>query len=211
MHKHRKGSIPLGIRDEFVAVSDHIAYFWETDAEFAEAVAFLEYGLHGNDSCVVFGHEKANSKVLAILESHGCDTKDLENKGRLVVLSGKPSGHDMLSEIGGAFQKAVDRGAGLVRLIGNIGWGHEGWPTELDILEFEARVTSACKNFPCVVVCMYDVRQLSGRIMVHGAYETHPLTVCGNVLRENPHSVPIDDFLARLDRLKARADEEPAA
>ena len=211
MHKHRKGSIPLGIRDEFVAVSDHIAYFWETDAEFAEAVAFLEYGLHGNDSCVVFGHEKANSKVLAILESHGCDTKDLGNKGRLVVLSGKPSGHDMLSEIGGAFQKAVDRGAGLVRLIGNIAWGHEGWPTELDILEFEARVTSACKNFPCVVVCMYDVRQLSGRIMVHGAYETHPLTVCGNVLRENPHSVPIDDFLARLDRLRARADEEPAA
>jgi hypothetical protein len=59
------------------------------------------------------------------------------------------------------------------------------------------------------VVCMYDVQQLSGRIMVHGAYETHPLTVCGNVLRENPHSVPIDDFLARLDRL--RADEEPAA
>ena len=38
MHKHRKGSIPLGIRDEFVAVSDHIAYFWETDAEFADGV-----------------------------------------------------------------------------------------------------------------------------------------------------------------------------
>ena len=30
---------------------------------------------------------------------------------------------------------------------------------------------------------MYDVRQLSGRIMVHGANETHPLTVCGDVLR----------------------------
>lgn len=209
MHRRHEGSVALGIRDEFVAVSDHIGYFWETEDEFAEAVAFLEYGLHGNDSCVIFGHAKANSKVLEILESHGFDTKDLTNQGRLIVLGGKPSGGDMLSEIGGVFQKAVDSGAGLVRLLGNIGWGHEGWPTELDILEFEARVTGACRNFPCVVVCMYDVQQLSGRIMVHGAYETHALTVCGNVLRENPHSVPIDDFLARLDRLKA--DEKPAA
>jgi hypothetical protein len=115
----------------------------------------------------------------------------------------------MLSEIGGAFQKAIDAGAGLVRLLGNIGWGHDGWPTELDILEFEALVTVACKHFPCMVVCVYDVRQLSGRIMIHGAYETRPLTVCGNVLRENPHCVPLDDFLARIDRL--RTDEEPAA
>ena len=209
MHTPRKGSVALGIRDEFVAVSDHIAYFWETEKEFAEAVAFLEYGLHGNDSCVIFGHEKANSKVLGILQSRGFDTKDLADQGRLIVLSGKPSGSDMLAEIGGAFQKAIDAGAGLVRLLGNIGWGHEGWPTELDILEFESRVTAACRNFPCVVVCMYDVQQLSGRIMVHGAYETHPLTVCGNVLRENPHSVQIDEFLARLNRL--RTDEEPAA
>jgi hypothetical protein len=211
MHKPGKGSVALGIRDEFVAVSDHIAYFWETENEFAEAVSFLEYGLHGNDSCVIFGHAKANSKVLAIIQSRGFDTKDLVEQGRLVVLSGKPSGGDMLSEIGEAFQKAIDDGAGLVRLLGNIGWGHEGWPTELDILEFESRVTAACRSFPCVVVCMYDVGQLSGRIMVHGAYETHALTVCGNVLRENPYSVPIDDFLARLDRLKAHEDEQPAA
>jgi len=202
MRQRPTRAIPLGIRDEFVAVSDHIAYFWETEQEFAEAVAFLEYGLNGNDSCVVFGHARANSKVLGILQSHGFNTKELADLGRLIVLSGKPSGNDMLAEIGGVFQKAIDAGAGLVRLLGNIGWGHEGWPTELDILEFEARVTLACRNFPCVVVCMYDVCQLSGRIMVHGAYETHPLTVCGNVLRENPHFVSIDSYISRVNTLK---------
>ncbi len=116
---------------------------------------------------------------------------------RISVLGGKPSGTDMLAEIGGAFQVAIDGGAPLIRLLGNIGWGHKDWPHELDILEFEAKVTESCKNFPCVVVCMYDVRELSGRIMVHGAYETHPLTVCGNVLRENPHCMPIETFLNR--------------
>jgi hypothetical protein len=32
----------------------------------------------------------------------------------------------------------------------------------------------------------------------HRAYETHPLTFCGNVLRENPFYVGVDEFLERL-------------
>ncbi len=197
MHTQTRGVIDLGINDERVAVSDHIAYFWETDEEFSEAVGFLEVGLRETDHCVVFGHPLANTKVLDDLKAGGFDVTHLEKEGRLTVLGGKPSGGDMLAEIGAAFKTAAAGGAPLIRLLGNIGWGHKDWPQELEILEFEARVTEACKNFPCVVVCMYDVRQLSGRIMVHGAYETHPLTVCGNVLRENPHCLPIETFLAR--------------
>jgi hypothetical protein len=41
--------------------------------------------------------------------------------------------------------------------------------------------------------------------MVHGAYETHPLTFCGNVLRENPHYVEVDQYLGRLEELEDRA------
>ena len=198
MHTERMATVELGIKSECVSVSDHIAYFWDGESEFEEGVGFLEVGLRGKDSCVVFGHPSANAKVLSILAARGFNQQKLEKENRLTVLGGKPSGTDMLTEIGGVFQKAVDAGAPLVRLLGNIGWGHKDWPTELDILQFESKVTAACKNFPCVVLCMYDVEHLSGRIMVHGAYETHPLTMCGNVLRENPHSVPIDTFLSRV-------------
>ena len=103
----------------------------------------------------------------------------------------------MLANIGEVFTNAVTGGATLIRLLGNIGWGHAGWPDEHDILEFEARVTGAAKQFPCVVVCMYDVHALPGRIMVHGAFETHPLTFCGNVMRQNTHYVEVDEFLAK--------------
>ena len=104
----------------------------------------------------------------------------------------------MLSNIGDTFAKAVKSGAKLIRLLGNIGWGKEGWPTEDDILEFEARVTGAAKAFPCVVVCMYDVKALSGRVMVHGAFETHPLTFCRNVIRQNTHYVEAEQFISGL-------------
>ncbi len=180
MHTNIRAAVELSINDERVAVSDHIAYFWETEEEVTDAVRF-----------------QCQYESLTTLQNHGFDVKKFIEDRRMSVLGGKPSGTDMLAEIGGAFQTAMDAGAPLIRLLGNIGWGHQDWPHELDILEFGAKVTEACKSFPCMVVCMYDVRELSGRIMVHGAYETHPLTVCGNVLRENPHCMPIETFLHR--------------
>ena len=106
----------------------------------------------------------------------------------------------MLSNIANTFTEAVKGGAKLIRLLGNIGWGREGWPSEHDILEFEARVTGAAKAFPSVVVCMYDVQALPGHVMVHGAFETHPLTFCGNVMRQNTHYVDAKQFLSGLRR-----------
>lgn len=191
-------TIELGIRNERVSPGDHIAYLWETPAEFTSGVGFLELGLRAGDHGVIFGHDDANERVLAVLRERGLDPDALREAGRLTVLGGHTEGDAMLAGIGANFQRAVDAGAQLIRLLGNIGWGRTGWPDERAILAFEAKVTEAARAFPCVVVCMYDVCALPGRVVVHGAYETHPLTICRNVLRENPYHVPIEEFLADL-------------
>lgn len=192
------GAVELGIRDQFAARGDHIAYFWETDREFCDAVGFLEAGLKQRDHSVIFGHEDANSRVVEELRRRGFDCDSLKADGMLTVLSGGPSGSEMLSEIGGKFQEALGRGSTMIRLLGNIGWGRPGWPDDTGILEFEARVTGAVADLPAVVVCMYDVQSLSGDIMLTGAFETHPLTIRRNVLRENEHYVPLSEFLQNL-------------
>ena len=189
--------IPLGLRDEHVAPGDHIAYFWETSKEFEEGVGFLTVGLDSGDFCVIFGHDDGNRRVRDTLIARGFNCDRLEAQGQLVTIPGHRDAAHMLANIGEVFSNAMTRGATLIRLIGNIGWGREGWPNERDILEFEARVTGAAKQFPCVVVCMYDVQALPGRVMVHGAFETHPLTFCGNVIRQNTHYVEIDEFMRR--------------
>jgi len=196
--RHRAGEIDLGLRDEKVKLGDHIAYFWENDRQFEEAVGFLLVGIRKGDHAVVFGHDEANKKVLDLLRMRGIDTDHLHASERLTVVTGGPSGDRMLGHIAETFQGAVERGSGCIRLLGNIGWSKPGWPDDLDILAFEAKVTGAAKQFPCVVMCMYDVASLSGSIMVHGAYETHPLTFCGNVLRENPFYVGVDEYLDSL-------------
>jgi hypothetical protein len=196
--KHRSGQIDLGLRDEQVTLGDHIAYFWESERQFEEAVGFLLVGIRNGDHIVVFGHDDANKKVVDVLRKRGIDTDHLQTSERMTVITGGPSGDKMLGNIGAVFARSVEQGCGCIRLLGNIGWSKPGWPDDLDILEFEAKVTGAAKQFPCVVMCMYDVASVSGTVMVHGAYETHPLTFCGNVLRENPFYVGVDEFLERM-------------
>ena len=153
---------------------------------------------------MIFGHTEGNRRVCESLAARGYDCAYWEGQGRLFIVPGQTNAAHMLSTIGEVFTEALERGATLIRLLGNIGWAHHGWPDEKDLLEFEARVTGAAKQFPCVVVCMYDVGALSGRVILHGAFETHPLTFFRNMVRGNNQYVKVDEFLAGL-----RADDAP--
>ncbi len=189
--------IPLGVAEARVRPGEHIAYFWQSEQEFERGVEFLIAGLRDGDHAVVFGHDEANDKVCAVLKRRGFDPSTLAGSGQLTILGPESNGDAMLHGIGTAFQAALDRGTSLIRLLGNIGWGKPGWPDEREILEFEAKVTGAARKFPSVVLCMYDVRSLPGTVILHGAFETHPFTVCGNLMRENPHYVDAETFLRR--------------
>jgi len=189
--------VPLGLAHANVSAGDHIAYFWESEREFETGVEFLITGVRAGEHAVIFGHDEANDKVTGVLRSRGLDPSALIEAKQLTVLGAESTGDATLQRIGSAFQAALDRGAPLIRLLGNIGWGKPGWPNEHDILAFESKVTGAARTFPCVIVCMYDVRSLPGTVVLHGAFETHPITVCGNVMRENTHYVDHETFIKR--------------
>ena len=196
-------SVKLGIKDEHVPLHAHVAYFWETDKEFADAVGFLEAGLLGTDHCVIFGHDEANQAVFKILRKRGFDVEALQAKRRLTVLGGNSSGDAILQTIAATFEQAIASGTALIRLLGNIGWFRHNWPDQEDLLAFEAKVTDATKQFPCVVVCMYDMRGLPGHIVHHGGFETHPLIIREDSVHKNPYYVPTDMFLDHLEAVAA--------
>jgi hypothetical protein len=200
-----EGTVELGLRGEKVHLGDHIAFFWEKDSEFEEAVKFLLLGLRKREHAVVFGHDDANARVLEIMQKKGVDVGKAQSQRRLTVLAGNPDGEHMVADIAATFQRAIDAGSKCIRLLGNIGWSRSGWPSDIDILSFEAKVTDTAKKFPSVMVCMYDVQSLSGSVMLHGAFETHPLTISRKVLRENPYFVRMDEYIASLDEMEDRA------
>ena len=47
------------------------------------------------------------------------------------------------------------------------------------------------------VVCAYDLRCFSAELVVD-IMRTHPMTLIGGILDENPFFVPPDDFLLQL-------------
>jgi hypothetical protein len=194
----RERSVPLGVAGEFAAPGDHISYFWESEGEFDAATGFLAAGLERDEVCVLLGHAVANSRVLAGLERRGLTPDELQRRNRFHTVSGQQPAEAILREIGDRVRIAVDRGVPMVRVLGNLGWELPGWPAEGDILRLEARVTDAVRNLPSVVMCSYDVRGLSGRSLLLGGLECHPLTLRRGELRRNEHHVPAEQFLETL-------------
>lgn len=193
-----RNAVDLGIRSEHVEPGSHIALLWENDEEFREGVGFLQEGVARGDHLVVFGYDEANRRVLDVLREVGVDVDSLQEAGRLDVLGAAATGDATLAGIAETFQDAIEKGAGMIRLLGNIGWEREGWPSERELLEFESKVTEAARDLPCVIVCMYDLQRCSGGTLVKGCFQTHPLTFFGNLVRENPYHISHDEFVEQL-------------
>jgi hypothetical protein len=192
--------IPLGITKDLVELGSHLIYFWQSESEFDYGVRFLEPGLRGQDHCVVFGHKEATDKAFRTLASKGFDIPALIERRRITLLRREAPAPTTLSDIADVFEAAVRVGAPAIRYLGNLGFGQAPLPGSGidDVLELEAKVTALAKRFPAVVVCMYDVNTLPGRLILKGGFQTHPLAVCGDHLTHNPYYVPERDFLSSL-------------
>jgi hypothetical protein len=191
-------NVALGIADAFAAPGDHIGYFWEDDQEFDGTAGFLAAGVERDEVCVLLGHDAANARVLAGLERRGLSPDDLRRRDRFHTVSGQQPAEALWREIGDRVRTAVADGVPMVRILGHLGWEHPGWPPEREILSLEARVTDAVRNLPSVVLCAYDVRELSGRPLLLGGLECHPLTLRRAALRQNEHYVAAEQLLERL-------------
>ena len=197
-HAPREPSLPLGLGDALVALGDHVAYLWESDQEFEATADFLAAGLARDEIGVLVGHEGANNRVLASLERRGLDPEGLGREDRLHVASGPLSGDAILRHLDDRIKAAVDRGVPAIRILGNVGWGQPGWPSDRDLLAMEARTTDVLRRLPSVVVCAYDVRGVPGRILLKGGLECHPWIFRHDMLRRNEHHVPSTRFLEAL-------------
>jgi MEDS: MEthanogen/methylotroph, DcmR Sensory domain/Putative zinc-finger len=181
--------IPVGITDDRVPLGSHLIYFWENDQDFERGVRFLYPGLGAaGEHCIIFGHDEALQKVLGILRSKGYDPDELIRNLDLTVLRRHASVEATLANINDVAQACLNKGATTVRFLGNLGMGRDPLPAgEDDVLELETKVSALISAIPCVVVCMYDVRTLSGRMILKGGLQSHSLAVCSEGVRANPY------------------------
>jgi MEDS: MEthanogen/methylotroph, DcmR Sensory domain len=201
MEEHMRGptdEIPLGITNDQVALGSHLIHFWQNEEEFERGVRFLELGI-ANESqyCVLFGHDEANHHVLEILRKTCRDLDGVLREGRLVILRRESPASATLASIEAAFVAAVRKGAGVIRYLGNLGMGQAALPGRGadEVVELENGATALAHRYPSVIVCMYDVNTVSGRLVLNAGFGTHSLAVCGHALRQNPYFSPDEPAL----------------
>ncbi len=199
---HRPGRqdphVPLGFAGGLVAPGDHLAYFWESEAEFMATAGFVAAGATRGETTVVLGDDETNERVVAAIRDAGLDAEGLRREDRLRFVAGLSSADALLAEIGEQIRSAIDRGAPLVRILGNLGWGRPECPEDRELLRLEAQVTDAVHRLPVVLACCYDVRHIPGSILMLGGLECHPLVCRRNVLRPNDLYMRAERFLPTL-------------
>lgn len=204
---------PLGIGDREVPVPSHICLFYDDDAELRERLPFLTLGLRDPaEVCVLFGkHQRLAEIVGYLLEDSGEDIEGAIAAKRLVLIEGASTGEATLAHIGNTLDEIVAGGARLIRFLGFIAWGDPSWPPEEDLLAFEAKVNLAVLKYPAVIVCSYKLGVLPGPVLIHSGIETHPITVLGGRVCDNPQYVHPDEYLVRLAQLGRTGSRDAAA
>jgi hypothetical protein len=107
---------------------------------------------------------------------------------RLVILRRESSASETLARIEAAFAAAVAKGAVAIRYLGNLGMGQASLPGRGadEVIELENGATVLGRRYPCIIVCMYDVNTVSGRLVLQAGFGTHPLAVCGHASSKTP-------------------------
>jgi hypothetical protein len=197
--------IPLGITEDDVPLGSHLVHFWQTDEEFESGVRFLQLGIDNqSEYCVLFGHDEANLRVLEILRRTCQDLDRLLQERRLVILRRESSAQVTLAKIEDAFSSAVQKGATAIRYLGNLGMGQDPLPGRGadEVVELETDATLLALRYPCVILCMYDVKTVSGSLLLDAGFGTHPLTVLRDALHQNPHCT--------IEEMRAISQANPA-
>jgi hypothetical protein len=192
------------------------AFFSSKDEEYDVLCPFYREGLDQGEKNLhivdpAFALEHRERLACAGIDSHAH-----EACGRLDVLTW----HQGYFNEAGAFDKdrmlaTLDRltGAGRdagytgVRIMGNMDWALADHPGAETLLEYEVAVNEVLSRNRQPAVCVYDIEKLTGAMMMD-LLRTHPLTLIGGVVQDNPFYI---HPAAALEELRNRANSVPEA
>jgi hypothetical protein len=187
------------------------ALFHNREQEYRALLPFIKEGfdqgdraLHMLDSGLCDDHRRR-------LEGSGIDVAANENSGQLqlrvweqsYLRDGRFDQQRMLELLAALMSRPAGAPTAAGRLVAHMEWALLDRPGSGDLVEYESRVNTLMTGQPHVLVCVYDLTRFSGDIVVD-IMRTHPVTIIGGVVRENPFFVPPEEFLPELRDRQAR-------
>ena len=194
---------PVRLGCSYLGSVRHVCAFFSSDEEaYRVLLPFVVEGFERGDKAVHVLRPGQEQDLQPRLRAAGLDPEAAKAKGQLelrcseetYLQDGRFDQDRMLT----AFEAMASGNGGgvfpLSRIVCNMDWAAEAPSTHNDLIEFEARVNEVWERHDDVVICVYDLKKLSGA-MVIDIMRTHPLVLIGEVLQQNPFFVPPEQFL----------------
>jgi hypothetical protein len=184
----------------------HICAFFDSRNEEYEVLGpFFKEGLEWGEKSVHIVDPKLAADHIERLKGCGIDTDHCQSCGQLDVLTwndaylsdGTFDQARMLGAIEGVLEAGREAGYPKMRIMGNMNWTLNGNPGTEQVIEFESRVNEILARSGQLAVCVYDAAKLSGAMMMD-ILRSHPFTLVGNVIYENPFYTPPEELLRDL-------------
>jgi len=194
----------FGLPDVYVDKGAHVAHFFQGDQERVNILApFLRAGLESGDQCVLVAEASASPIIADSLKELGVDVEAALASGQLLVSDGGSS----MDEISSMFEDVISRsksaGRDVIRIGGDMTWASGKLPTAEKLLEWEAfydKYVGPRANF--VALCQYDQSRFGGSAIMC-ALQTHPLSIIGNIVQENPFYRDPGEVLQEISQNRA--------
>jgi hypothetical protein len=206
------GAPPVVLAGSPLPDTRHVcAFFRDEEEEYQVLSPFIRDGFDCGDRAVhVLGPDRRD-RHLRRLAAAGIDAAAAEARGQLELRSdsetylpgGRFDTERMLAHFASLAGGDAARGFARSRIVCRMDCLTGGRPLADDVLEFESRVNELWSRHDDVVICTYDLRQLSGGGVID-IIRTHPLVILGGVLQRNPFFIPPQEFVAELRARRAR-------
>lgn len=192
------------------------AFFDDRDDEYRVLGPFYKEGVEGGDKILHFVDGKLLDDHKTRLCNCGIDVEACEQREQMAVLTweqayfagGAFDTDKMLRVVDETLRSAEGSGYPRLRIMGNMSWAARPGVDELEVIRYESLVNEVLTKHRQLAVCVYDSRKLTGHMMLD-ILRTHPLTLVGGIVHENPFYTPPDqvlsDLRARRERVTPRA------
>jgi len=172
------------------------AFFNSRNQEYDILGPYYKEGIDLDEEVITIVDADRSKDHVARLAAHGMDVDGATESGRLRVLTseetytkgGKFGAERMYEMLQGALFDAKSKGR-RVRTSGVMDWATRGHADTQELMEYESRVNFLVPTYACTLLCVYDINEISGRMMME-ILQTHPYILYDGRIRENLHYVP---------------------
>ena len=199
-----QNQVYFGLPDVYVDVGAHIAHFFRGEQErLSVLLPFIQAGLEAGNQCCLVTEGAASPMIQEHLEELGVDVEPALASGQLLVSEGGSNEQEMSSMFDSVISKAKGSGRDVIRIGGDMTWALSKMPSSEKLLEWEAfydKHVGPRAGF--IALCQYDHTRFGGSAIMC-ALQTHPLSIIGNVVQQNPFYRDPEEVLQELAKTKA--------